>query len=188
LAVFDFALYLLTEQLTDPASKDELASLRARLTQIVQKLRRTTIMLRPPTAVGLGLASAIQEVVDEIQQLQPSLTVVVELPAALPVLPPNVTLAVYRIGQQALYNLVQHARATQVRVCLRTESSVLDLEVQDNGQGFTLPESWIELAQRQHLGIVGMVERAELIGGHLKIQSAPGQGTLVRLDVPIPLP
>jgi PAS domain S-box-containing protein len=188
LAAFDFALYFLTEQLSDPASKEELASLRARLTQIVQKLRRTTIMLRPPTAVGLGLASAIQEVVDEIQQLQPSLTVAVELPAALPVLPPNVTLALYRIGQQALYNIVQHARATQVRVCLRTESSVLDLEVQDNGQGFTLPESWVELAQRQHLGIVGMMERADSIGGHLKIQSASGQGTLVRFAVPLPSP
>jgi PAS domain S-box-containing protein len=188
LAAFDFALYFLTEQLSDPASKTELASLRTRLTQIVQKLRRTTITLRPPTAVGLGLASAIQEVVDEIQQLQPSLTLTVELPATLPVLPPNVTLAVYRIGQQALYNIIQHAQALQVCVRLQTESSVLNLEVQDNGQGFTLPDNWVELAQQQHLGIVGMVERAESIGGHLKIRSAPGKGTLVRLAVPFPPP
>jgi signal transduction histidine kinase len=75
-----------------------------------------------------------------------------------------------------------------VCVRLRTESSVLNLEVQDNGQGFALPERSVELAQQQHLGIVGMMERADSIGGHLEIQSAPGKGTLVGFAVPLPSP
>jgi signal transduction histidine kinase len=58
------------------------------------------------------------------------------------------------------------------------------LEIRDNGQGFELPARWIQLARKGHLGLVGTAERAEALGGKLKILSSPGQGTTIRVTVP----
>lgn len=184
LAALELRLYLLTGQLTDLDSKVELATLRTQLGQIIQRLRGITITLRPPVAVDQGLASAIHGVVAEISEMEPSFSVTVDLPTMLPDLRPNLLLPFYRITQQALYNVIQHAQANQVYVRLHNELEFLVLEIQDDGQGFSIPENWAELAQQRHLGVVGMFERANLMGGKLEIEAAPGQGTLVRLMVP----
>jgi signal transduction histidine kinase len=104
----------------------------------------------------------------------------------LPLLPEEMVLALYRIGQQALYNVVTHAQAKHVWVRLLRDSSNLILEIADDGRGFEVPKQWVELARKRHLGIVGMVERAQALDGQLEITSAPGRGTQVRAIIPWP--
>ena len=101
-------------------------------------------------------------------------------------LPENVRLALFRIYQAALTNVVRHAQADKVVVRLHLDAEQVMLEVEDNGRGFDLPQRWIELARQGHLGLVGMVERAEAVGGQLTVQSEPGRGTVIRVTVPRP--
>jgi signal transduction histidine kinase len=67
---------------------------------------------------------------------------------------------------------------------LKLSEDQVTLEVEDNGNGFVLPRRWIDLARKGHLGLVGATERAEALGGHLVINSAPGKGTDIQAIVP----
>ena len=95
--------------------------------------------------------------------------------------PFEVATNIYRIVQEALTNVAKHAAATRIAVELRYIDQGLRVAVEDDGQGFDLNHS----ADPQSLGLVGMRERARLIGGHLEIRSAPGQGTAIHLAVPL---
>jgi signal transduction histidine kinase len=88
--------------------------------------------------------------------------------------------AAYRIVQEALTNVTRHAAATQVKVSLQPDQGVLTLAVADNGRGFNLQE----IAASECLGLVGMRERAGLLGGSLEIRSRPGKGTTVFFRLP----
>jgi signal transduction histidine kinase len=101
------------------------------------------------------------------------------LPGREPPLPHRVGLALFRICQQALANVVQHAAATTVEVGLRVETGMLRLEIADNGCGFVVPERWVDLARTRHFGLAGSAERAEAIGAVYSVTSAPGQGARV---------
>ena len=89
----------------------------------------------------------------------------------------------YRIAQEALTNVSKHARATLVRVSLQAEADAVCLEVADNGKSFDVTGS-LSARRRKRLGIIGMRERAEMVGGTFTIESAPGVGTTVRTRVP----
>ena len=99
-------------------------------------------------------------------------------------LPEQTRLALFRIYQAALINVTRHAAARQVFIRFSLAEEQVVLEIQDDGQGFELPERWIEMARQGHLGLIGMVERVESIGGQLNVVSAPGQGTLIQAIVP----
>lgn len=100
-------------------------------------------------------------------------------------LPPDVELGAFRIAQEAVRNTIRHAGAREVRVAVGFEPDGLVLVVADDGRGFT-PES-AELTSG-HLGLLGMTERASLLGGHLEVHSAPGKGTRVRATLPVGAP
>ena len=100
-------------------------------------------------------------------------------------LPPDVELTIFRIAQEALRNAERHARATQVAVTLTFiggKTRKARLHVADNGTGFTLPVAG-DFAASGHLGLLGMRERAESLGGKLRIQSSPGNGTRVSISI-----
>jgi signal transduction histidine kinase len=99
-------------------------------------------------------------------------------------LPEQVRLALFRIYQQALNNVVRHAQASLVSIRFELDAQQTLLQIQDDGRGFEVPKRWIELVRRGHLGLVGIVERAEAIGGRLEVVSTPGEGSLVRVVVP----
>lgn len=99
-------------------------------------------------------------------------------------LPERVRMALYRIYQIAITNVLRHAQATQVWIQFKLNREDVILEIKDNGRGFEVPERWIELARQGHLGLVGALERAEAIGGRLQVESEPGRGSLVRVTAP----
>ena len=99
-------------------------------------------------------------------------------------MPPDVELGVFRIAQEALRNVERHARARHVRVTLTFAEDELRLDVLDDGVGFSQRQVEQAPSDGNHLGLVGMRERAEILGGTLTVQSEVGAGTHVVARIP----
>jgi signal transduction histidine kinase len=93
-------------------------------------------------------------------------------------------LALYRMGQEALSNIARHAHASCAEVRLYFAQEVITLVVHDDGVGFDVPESPAEMAATGHYGLLGIQERAELIGAHVAIESESGTGTILTIRLP----
>jgi PAS domain S-box-containing protein len=164
---------------------DRLAdSLQAKLRQVTQTLRVTATELRPPTLAPFGLEKAIRSHAARFQENYPELKLHLDLDADGQILSERVRLALFRIYQQALANIVRHAQASRVMIQLKIDANEILLEVTDNGCGFEVPARWVEFARKGHLGLVGAQERAGAIGGSLEVVSTQGQGTTIRVCVP----
>ncbi len=174
----------LGDSLHDETGMAHLAAGQATLQQVIQTLRVICGELRPPTLTPFGLERAIRSHAERFQTLHPELDVRLDLMPDEQALPERVRLGLFRIYQQMLSNVVRHAEARQVTIRFQLDGKQAVLEIQDDGRGFTVPTRWIELARRGHLGLIGAVERAEAVEGQLKITSAPGKGTLIRVSVP----
>lgn len=159
--------------------------IRQKIIHINQTLRRIVGDLRPPILADFGIKAAIEAFIERLYIQNPHLHINLIAPDKLPWLHETKALTLYRIQQQALRNVLQHAKATSVSIHLESNDSTLILAIEDNGEGFTLPPRWIEFARKGHLGIVGMSERANEVGGTLEIDSHPGKGTTVRVRVPV---
>jgi signal transduction histidine kinase len=89
---------------------------------------------------------------------------------------------IFRVAQEALANAIQHGRATQVRVTFAQPPEGVVLVVEDNGTGFDVEQALAKAAAHETVGIASMQERAEMLGGWLRIESARGHGTRVELS------
>jgi PAS domain S-box-containing protein len=174
----------LGDALPDEQSLGQVVAAQASLQQVIRMLRTVARELRPPALAPFGLAKAMRSHAEDFRQEHPELDVQLDLASDDQTLPEQMRLALFRIYQQALRNVVRHARAGRVQIRFAFDRGLVTLEIQDDGRGFTMPRRWIELARQGHLGLVGMSERAEAIGGWLEIRSAPGEGTLIRVVAP----
>ena len=160
------------------------AFMKEKILELIQSLREISRELRPPALAPYGLEKAIRSHVESFQAAHTDLEIHLELESDAQTLPEPVRLALFRIYQTSITNVIRHSRASQAVVRLQLSNDQVRLEVQDNGCGFHLPKSWLELARQDHLGLVGAVERAEAAGGRLEVQSRPGEGTLIRAVIP----
>jgi len=184
LYAISYRLAELAPVLSDGASLEQMAAVQATLQQVLRTLRAMSVELRPPTLAPFGLEKAIRSHVEEFQKAHPELDIQLDLMADGQALPEPARLTLFRIYQQALNNVVRHAEASLVTIRLRLDTQQVTLEIQDNGHGFRMPPRRIMLVRQGHLGLAGIAERAESIGGRLDIVSAPGEGTLIRVVVP----
>jgi signal transduction histidine kinase len=166
--------------LQDPVSVASLVEIQDLTTNTMENLRRITRALRPIYLEDLGLVAALEVLTREIEQTGgfPVLFLRKGEPRRLA---PQVELALYRMAQEALSNAVRHAGASQCSLEITFVPEGVKLVVQDNGRGFIPPESLAELAPQGHFGLLGLHERAELIGAKLEIQTALGSGTTIQI-------
>jgi signal transduction histidine kinase len=150
-----------------------LAATRAGL----KETRRALQDLRAAPLEDLGLALAIRSLA-ESTAARAGLSLQIDIPEHVTEIPSEVEQTFYRVAQEALGNVALHANAQQVAVSLRQERRRLILEVSDDGSGFNLADA----APGDQLGIQGMRERAELVGGTIEVDSALGRGTTIRLS------
>ena len=153
----------------------------------LQQVRELALDLRPSLSNDLGLVAALRWYVDREAQRAGLRAQVVAGPLETR-LPPELETACFRIAQQALTNVVQHAQARQVWVELRQRGVELQLVIRDDGIGFDVSTVWSRGVSEFNLGLQGMQERAIIVGGQLDITSAPGQGTEVHVGLPLPPP
>jgi PAS domain S-box-containing protein len=176
----------------DPASTARLRQLEAALQatreniqRMVGDLRVLCNELRPPALVQLGLEQAIRSHAEALHLKHPALKIHLDLPRVGRLLPDPLRLALYRIYQEGMNNVIRHSQAGEVFVRLAVSEREAALEIIDDGEGFSLPADWLELAREGHLGLVGMKERAEAADGSFSVSSQPGRGTRVRVSVPL---
>ena len=169
---------------TDPETSEVLREVKDVVQGVLQDLRATAKELRPPTIFSFGLENAIRSHAYDIQEKHPNLEIHLSLAHDGQSLPDNVRLALFRVLQQALANVVRHAEATEVRIHFSFDAEETHLEVTDNGKGFAVPDNWIEFVRQEHYGLAGAAERVNALGGVFKVESKPGNSTTVRVTIP----
>ena len=148
----------------------------------MEKVRLLARGLRPPELDAVGLNPTLEGFCREFAQLT-QLSIDYS-GAELPTLPDTFSISFYRFLQEALANVAKHAMATRVRVELSHNADAVSLMVEDDGRGFIPGRPATGAGQSKGIGLLGMEERFELLGGRLKVESRPGQGTRLVAQVP----
>ena len=171
------------ERTVSKSTKEKLEKLREMADTALEGVRRFSQDLRPSILDDLGLVPAMEWLAAELEKNY-GLETKVSIAGEQQRLSPENELAVFRIAQEALSNVRRHSGASAVKVTIDFGADALTLVVSDNGRGFDMPQRTSDLAVSGKLGIIGMRERARLIGGTLVVQSEVGMGTTVTLRVP----
>ncbi|MBI2329153.1 MAG: GAF domain-containing sensor histidine kinase [Chloroflexi bacterium] len=165
---------------------DELTDMENTLTKSVRELRRVVIGLRPPALDELGLSHALRQSLDD---LKTGGLICKFREVGMPLrLSSSVEIAAYRIVQEGLNNIHKHANATRVNLRLQFQEDKVVITIRDNGDGFDLSQTLDRAISGGHVGLLGMKQRAEILGGDLKIKTSEGAGTNITLSIPIPSP
>ncbi len=152
----------------------------------LQEARAAISGLRPPVLDDLGLSGGLASLARSIPQVD------IEVALADTRLPDHIELALYRIAQECLQNVVKHAKATGAKLTYALEHGdhgmTARLEIVDDGVGFDTLEHPLGSDEMGGYGLLSMAERAEIVGGRLNIRSRPGTGTAVTATIPVPSP
>ena len=165
--------------------RGRLLEMKALADRALSEVHRVIYDLRPSVLDDLGLESAVRWYAE--RSLAPAgISVRCEIEGLEKRLPVEIETAVFRVVQEALTNVVRHARAETVLIQMAREEARLDIEVEDDGCGFDPASVATPESSGRGLGLLGIRERVELLGGHVTIDSAPGQGTRLAVSVPLP--
>ena len=162
------------------AVAEQLGKARELVELTLQEARAAIGGLRPPVLDDLGLAGGLASLARSIPQLD------LEVNLAETRLPEHIELALYRIAQECLQNVVKHANATSARLTFAVDGETARLEIVDDGVGFDTFEHPLGSDEMGGYGLLSMAERAEIVGGRLNIRSRPGAGTAVTATIPLP--
>ncbi|MCU1451740.1 MAG: putative Response regulator/sensory box histidine kinase [Acidimicrobiales bacterium] len=165
-----------------PELARSLAGLQVQLTEALAATRTLAWRLRPVEVDELGLAGAVATLAEKTRQRH-GLLVDVHISGLEGRLPPPTEAAIYRVVQEAVANSVRHADPQVISIVITRRGPVVVTVVEDDGAGFVL-DAVVQRPDMSGMGILGMRERAPLVGGRLDIESRPGNGTTVRLEVP----
>ena len=155
---------------------DDLKQVRQMVTETVKDVRQFSRDLRPLALEDLGLVAALQYLVNELgDKMDATLDVSGESGKLLP----ELEVAIYRIVQETLQNVRKHADASRLSVSVVFTEHNIEIQIQDNGRGFAVPENLSELTRNGSYGVMGIAERVKLLEGDFHIFSQPGQGTRV---------
>jgi signal transduction histidine kinase len=167
----------------DAGSEEDVRAATTQLRELVvttlQDVRRLAVELRPKALDDFGLVPALERLADTFGE-QTSIQVELESQLGDERLPSEIETALYRITQEALTNVVKHAQANHVSIVLARRDRSVTALIEDDGRGFTPAET-----RDEGLGILGMQERIALVGGRLTLESAPGGGTTLAVEVPL---
>ncbi|MCC7177511.1 MAG: HAMP domain-containing protein [Acidobacteria bacterium] len=156
-----------------------MAGMGEQIDRAIDAVRRLSSELRPPVLDRLGLAAAVDWLVRD-RESKSGLAIVLNLHDLREPIHPQVSITLFRIVQEALTNVIRHARATEVAIDLTGHDTTLSLSIHDNGIGLDP-----SVAEGPHsLGILGMRERVRLVGGTFRIDGGPGRGTTITVEVP----
>ncbi len=160
--------------------REGLQEVRQIANSVQEELHRLAVNLRPASLDHLGLEAALKTFLDRLSGSQ-GLRVQFKVTGSADTrLNPEIEIALYRIAQEAIANVVRHANATNIAILLRHMAHGVMLTVEDDGIGFVSDK----VNGPDRIGLIGMRERCEMLGGHLTVESSPGTGTTVVAEVP----
>ncbi len=185
LTAIKFNLEMIDKELpqTFPVVRGRLGDAKSLSNQTITAMRRLSMDLRPAMLDELGLVPTLRWYV---QNLSKRLGINSQFQAIglEEKLPPQIETALYRIVQEALNNISKHAEANQVEISLEQRNSTIYASIMDNGKGFDWDKVLHPESPERGSGIIGMQERISLLGGKIDIQSRPGFGTRISIEVP----
>ncbi len=162
----------------DPGLRDRLNSMKRLIAQLFQLVRDVATALRPPI-LDAGIASAIEWQARRFEA-RTHIPCLVQVPDNLPSLPDATAIGLFRILQESLTNVMRHAEAHTVELSLTLSDGVLCMRIADDGKGFDL-----RAERPASFGLVGMRERVLIMGGQLHLDTLPGEGTTLRIHIPL---
>jgi signal transduction histidine kinase len=162
----------------DPQLRERVDRIRELVESSLAVIRNMALLLRPSMLDDLGLAAALEWLAREISR-PAGFRIQVRADGLPGELPDEHKTCVFRIAQEALNNVCKHANANSVEIAVRATDSWLVVTVQDDGRGF-------QSRRPNGLGLTGMQERVESLGGSIKITSGLGKGTLIEAALPLP--
>jgi signal transduction histidine kinase len=159
------------------------AKLRSLALEVLDGVRRYAQELRPAILDDLGLVAAMEWMAESLDR-ERGIDVSVEVRGADCELSPEARLVLFRIAQEALSNVKRHSEATQASILLECGADAVEMTVADNGKGFDPLPRLGDWAQSGKLGLTGMRERGTLLGGSMRVESNPGDGTKLTIELP----
>jgi signal transduction histidine kinase len=173
------SLQVLSRQMPEdiPEVRQELDQLREQVNQATSRFKDLAKGLRPPTLDQLGLNVSIRQLAADHER-RTGMSVQLELSGEMPRLSQSAEIALYRIVQECLTNAAKYANATEIFVLLRKTDAGIELDIRDNGTGFDPSRV------NSGLGLLGMRERASMLGARFQVNSLPNKGTEIQVRVP----
>ncbi|MFQ5988271.1 MAG: sensor histidine kinase, partial [Dehalococcoidia bacterium] len=164
--------------------KAKLREMQSLAINTLDEIHRVIYELRPTLLDDLGLIAAVKWYAEGHLEAA-GIKMYLETAGQERTLPPHVETAVFRIVQEAITNIVRHAGAESTSISLEFRESSIGVYIEDDGTGFDLDEVMSSADRRRGLGLLGMKERVELLGGSLSLRSRPGLGTQVAVEIPL---
>jgi two-component system sensor histidine kinase UhpB len=185
MVALDLRLSKAIADLPSGASRESIAAARTLVAHAQDALRRLMYDLRPAVLDDIGLVPAIRWCAER-HLVAAGVKVRLELPEKFPRLPHEIETALFRAAQEVIINVERHAHADRALVQVRLDpGDCVVIEIEDDGEGFD-PASAAPSPDGRGLGLLGLRERVDLVGGVTEIESAPGAGTRVVIRVPMP--
>lgn len=173
---------------SDPVRKAEaltlLGEIREGVATCLEETRRILTDLRPLELNGRSLSQALKEHAERVSK-QAGLKVTVVISGKETRLHPSLEAGLFRIFQESLNNICEHAAAREVSLKFRFLARAVWMDIEDDGRGFDFQGDFDQLIRNRHFGLVGINERVKLLGGTWRLHSRPGQGTEVRVRLPV---
>lgn len=167
------------------AVRNQLRQIRALVAETTNRAYDLILTLRPSALDDLGLAPALRAHAERVLK-DTDIQLQIDAVNLTRRLPPEIEVALFRIYQEALTNVVRHARANRVRILLAARDGMFEGDIADDGEGFDLPKIRANGGGPRGLGLLGMQERVTQWGGRLEINSRVGAGTQIQIHIPIP--
>ncbi|MEE9400134.1 MAG: GAF domain-containing protein [Dehalococcoidales bacterium] len=164
--------------------REKLGNAKALILRALEDIRQLTLDLRPSTLDDLGLTTAIRAYAHNHLEIM-GVKVKFESRGLRKRLTPTVETALFRIMQEAIHNIVKHAAAKNVRIRMSVDNGIITAMVADDGRGFNVDDVLRTSTEMRSLGLVGIQERAALLGGTFIIKSQVGRGTQLEVEIPI---
>jgi signal transduction histidine kinase len=168
----------------DQSVQEVAAMLETMTVEALEGVRRLALELRPPALDDLGLHAALGELAQRFSE-QLGIAIDYQARGSKERLPASIELILYRVAQEALTNVAKHARASTVALDLDRSERDVSISVRDDGRGFELQNATARDEEGLGLGLFGMAERVELVGGSFRIWSRPREGCEVFAFIPI---
>jgi signal transduction histidine kinase len=187
LAAIKFGLEEVAEQATqDPVcGAASLGTLISHLMDTIKETKRISANLRPLMLDDLGLLATIDWYTRQSRPRYGNIRLIQQIDVQEHEVPEEYKIVFYRVMQEAVNNAAKHSRADTIYIRLRKGAAHFELEVEDNGTGFDLSEIFNRQDRLSGFGLKSMQERAEMCGGILNVHTQPGEGTIVKVTLPV---
>jgi signal transduction histidine kinase/ligand-binding sensor domain-containing protein len=170
----------------DGEAKDQFDEIAAATNQAIEEVRQIAYNLRPYHLDRLGLTQTIEAMLEKVSEAS-GINFIADIALLDGIFTNEGEVTLYRIVQESVNNIIKHAQATEARVQIRRAADQVTLKIEDDGRGFNpLTPATNGQPVKGGFGLIGMAERARMLGGAYAIESAPGKGTMVTVTIPIP--